>query len=78
MGSIDIIKALSTVLSSAVSKSQQHQEKKSRERRESNPGAAGCKARMLTIVVFARTPLYHWLRSLTLTRSRYYKKYQRN
>ena len=38
MGSIDMIKPLSTVLRSAVNKSQQHQEKNSWERRVSNPG----------------------------------------
>ena len=37
MGLIDMIKPLSTVLSSAINKSQQHQEKNSWERRESNP-----------------------------------------
>ena len=41
MGSIDIIKPLPTVLSSGVNKSQQHQEKKSWERRESNLGPLG-------------------------------------
>ena len=37
-GLIDLIKPLSTVLSTAVNKSQQYQEKNSRERKESNPG----------------------------------------
>ena len=41
MGLIDIIKPLSTLLSSAVNKSQQHQEKNSREHRESNPRLLG-------------------------------------
>ena len=41
MGSIDIIKPLSTVLSSAVNKSREHQEKNSWERWESNPGLMG-------------------------------------
>ena len=41
MGSIDIIKPLPTVLSSAVNKSEQHQEKNSWERRESNLGPLG-------------------------------------
>ena len=41
MGSIDIIKPLFNVLSSAVNKSQQQQEKNSWERRESNPGLLG-------------------------------------
>ena len=41
MGSIDIIKPLSTVLSSAINKSQQHQEKNSWEDQESNPGLLG-------------------------------------
>ena len=35
------MKPLSTVLSSAVNKAQQHQEKNYRERRESNPGLLG-------------------------------------
>ena len=43
MGLICIIKPLSTVLSSAVNKSQQHQEKKSWERQELNPGSLGAK-----------------------------------
>ena len=43
MGLIDIIKPLSTVLSGAVNKSQQHQEKKSWEHRESNRGQLGKK-----------------------------------
>ena len=38
MGSIDIIKAMSTVISSTVHKSQQHQEKNSWECGESNLG----------------------------------------
>ena len=38
MGSIDIIKHLSTILSRVVSKSQQHQDKNSWESRESNLG----------------------------------------
>ena len=38
MGSIDIIEPLCTILSSAINKSQQHQEKNSWKRRESNPG----------------------------------------
>ena len=37
-GSIDICKSLSAVLSNAVNEFLQHQEKNSRERRESNPG----------------------------------------
>ena len=41
MGSIDIIKHLSTVLSSDVNKSQQHLVKNSWECRESNPGLLG-------------------------------------
>ena len=43
MGSIDIIKPLSTVLSSADNKSQQYQEKNSWECYETNPGLAGVK-----------------------------------
>ena len=43
MGLIDIIKPLSTVLSSAFNKPQQHQEKNSWERQESNPGLPGGK-----------------------------------
>ena len=39
--SIDIIKPLSTALSSAFNKSQKNQEKNSWERRESNPGLLG-------------------------------------
>ena len=38
MGSIDILKLLFTVLSSAVNKSQQHQDKNYFEHQESNPG----------------------------------------
>ena len=41
MGSIDIFKPLSTVLSRAINKSQQHQDKNSRKCRESNPGLLG-------------------------------------
>ena len=41
MGSIDILKSLSTVLSSAVNKSQQHQEKNSWEWQELNSGLRG-------------------------------------
>ena len=41
MGTIDIIKRLSTLISSAVNKSQQHQDKNSWECRESNPGLLG-------------------------------------
>ena len=41
MGSIDIIKPLSTVLGSAVNKSQQHQDKNSGECLELNPGLLG-------------------------------------
>ena len=41
MGLIDVIKLLSTVLSSANNKSQQHQDKNSWECRESNPGLLG-------------------------------------
>ena len=41
MDSIDIIKLLSTVLSSAIKESQQHQEKNSWECWESNPGLLG-------------------------------------
>ena len=41
MSSIDIMKPLSTVLSSAIIKSQQHQEKISKECRESNLGLLG-------------------------------------
>ena len=44
MGSVDIIEPLSTILSSAVNLTQQHQEKNSWECR-----AAGCKARTLSI-----------------------------
>ena len=44
---IDLIKPLSTVLSSAVIKSRQHQEKNA----ENRTGAAGCKARTLSIVL---------------------------
>ena len=43
MGSIAIIKPLSTVLSSAVKKSQKYQEKNSWEHRESTPGQLGKK-----------------------------------
>ena len=41
MGLIDIIKPLSTVQSSAINKSQQHQEKNSWECQELNPGLLG-------------------------------------
>ena len=41
MGTIDIVRPLSTDLSVAVNKSQQHREKNSWERRESNPGLLG-------------------------------------
>ena len=41
MGLIDVFKSLSTDLSSAVNKSQQHQEENSWERRESNLGLLG-------------------------------------
>ena len=41
MGLIDIFKPLSTVLNSAVNKSQQHQEKNSWEHQESNLGLLG-------------------------------------
>ena len=43
MSSIDIIKPLSTVLSSVIDKSQQHQEKNSQESQELNPGPLGAK-----------------------------------
>ena len=43
VGSIEMSKPLPTVLSSAVNKYQQHQEKK--------PGIAGCKARTISIVL---------------------------
>ena len=43
MGLIDIIKPLSTVLSSAVNKSQQHQKKNSLERQGLNLGLQGAK-----------------------------------
>ena len=43
MGLIDIIKPLSTVLNSAVNKSQQHQEKNSWEHQELNLGLLGAK-----------------------------------
>ena len=42
MGSIDIIKPLATVLSSAVNKSQHHQEKNLGNTENIEPGAAGC------------------------------------
>ena len=41
MGLIDIIKPMSTVLSSVVNKSPQDQEKNSNEHQESNPGQPG-------------------------------------
>ena len=41
MGLADIIKPMSTVLSSGVKKSQQHLDKDSCERRELNPGLLG-------------------------------------
>ena len=41
MGLIDIIKPMSTVLSSVVNKSPQDQEKNSNEHQESNPGQQG-------------------------------------
>ena len=41
MGSFDIIKPLTTVLSSAIKNSKQHQGKNSREHRESNLGLLG-------------------------------------
>ena len=43
MGSVDIFKPLSTIVRSAVNKSQQHQEKKSCECRETNPWPLGAK-----------------------------------
>ena len=46
MGSFDIINPLSTVLRSGVIKSQQHQEKNSRECPEMNPGLLSDKASM--------------------------------
>ena len=54
MGSIDMIKPLSTVQSSAVNKSQQHQENNyQREKilgtRRIEPGAAGCEAKTLSM-----------------------------
>ena len=67
MGSIDIIEPLSTVLSIAVNKSQRHQEKNSREDRESNPRLLGenqvCCLRakqpppLIGVVVVAQAPL---------------------
>ena len=43
MGLIDMMKPLSTVLSSVVNKSRQHQEKIYREHQESNPGPLDAK-----------------------------------
>ena len=63
MGSIDIIKPLNSVMSNAVCKSQQHQEKNSREHRESNPELVGetlplCYAAPKTLIfVFASNNL---------------------
>ena len=56
MGLIDMIKPLSTVLSSAVVKSWQHQENNSQRQKllgmpRIKPGAAGCKLRKLSIVL---------------------------
>ena len=56
VGSIEMSKPLPTVLSSAVNKSQQHQEKKSRREKflgtqRIKPGIAGCKARTISIVL---------------------------
>ena len=53
MGSIDIIKHLSTLLSCAVNKSQQHQEKNSWECWGSNPGLLGEKQEFY---LFAKQP----------------------
>ena len=50
MGLIDIIKSLSTVLSSAVNKSQQPPEKNMLGTPRIRPGAVGCKARRLSNV----------------------------
>ena len=47
MGSIDIIKPLSSVLSSAINKSQQDQEKNFQKRQESKPGPLGTKWELL-------------------------------
>ena len=52
MGPIDIIKPLSTVLGSAVKKSQEHQEKNSWGMPRIESGAAGCNSGMLPLCYF--------------------------
>ena len=59
MGSIDIIKPLSTVLRSAVNNFHQHQEKKFLGTPRIIPGAAGCEARMLSIVLCGPLKLFY-------------------
>ena len=54
MGSIDIIKSLSTAV---IDKSQQHQEKKSWERRRIEPGAAGREASILPLCYAVPLPV---------------------
>ena len=51
MGSIYIIKPLSTVVSGSVNQSQQHEEKNSWKTPSIAPEAAGCKARTLPLVL---------------------------
>ena len=66
MGLIDMIKSLSTILSSAFNKSLQHQEKNSQAEKfmgtpRIKPGAAGCKARTLSIMVCGPSTSFHTL-----------------
>ena len=57
MASSDIIKSLSTVLISAIYKSQQHQEKNSCERRDSNLGGLQGEKQVCYICVMRPSPL---------------------
>ena len=60
MGSIDIIKCLSTVLSTAINKSQQHWKKNYWERGDSNPRLLGEKIeRHLCAMHPPRLPIFH-------------------
>ena len=66
MGSIDSIKPLSPVLSSAVNKSKQHQEKKFLECRESNMGPLGAKQERDPFVLCDPPPLIRKVPFLSL------------
>ena len=71
MDSIDIIKLLSTVLSSADNKSQQNQDKNNRECPESNPGLVGekqvCYAASPSAIEFTLKELVTQLQAHLLT-----------